>query len=282
MQRIRTWWGGLSRRAKIIVSVVVAVLVLGAVGSAGKSPATGSDATALPTAATTGTTPSSAASVAAVSSTEPSSQPSSDATPEATPDPTPVPTAEPTPEPTPVPTPIASILKTAGKGDKIVKMTAQDGPTWARITNKGGDNFAVTTYTGGEYGDLLVNEIGSYSGSVYIAAGIDRLKVTSGGSWAIDVRPITTAKHWNGDDALAGKGDAVVNLAGWPSGITTIKNKSSSNFAVTAYDQKGNYLDLLVNEIGSYSGEVMLPDSDPTVLVVHAVGGTWSFSAVQP
>ena len=32
----------------------------------------------------------------------------------------------------------------------------------------------------------------------------------------------------------------------------TIKNKSKDNFAVTAYTQDGEYLDLLVNEIGSY------------------------------
>jgi hypothetical protein len=269
--RLRSWWGGLSRRAKIIVSVVVAVLVLAAIGSVGKSPATGSEATASPS------TPVAVASVGASVIEVPSAEPSTGATSE----PTPVPTAEPTPEPTPVPTPVPSILKTSGKGDKIVKMAAQDGPTWAKITNKGGDNFAVVSYTGGTYGDLLVNEIGSYAGQVYIATGIDRLKVTSSGTWTIEVRPITTAKHWNGEAPLAGKGDAVINLVGWPSGITTITNKSKSNFAVIAYSEDGGYLDLLVNDIGNYSGEVLLPDADPIVLAIHAVGGTWSFSTVQ-
>jgi hypothetical protein len=68
---------------------------------------------------------------------------------------------------------------------------------------------------------------------------------------------------------------------GWPSGITTIKNKSSPSFAGVAYTRDGTYLDLLVNTIASNSGEVLLPDSDPMVLVIGAVGGTWSTSAVQ-
>jgi hypothetical protein len=38
---------------------------------------------------------------------------------------------------------------------------------------------------------------------------------------------------------------------------------------------------MLVNEIGSYSGEVMLPPPDPMVLAIHSVGGSWSLSPVE-
>ncbi len=95
------------------------------------------------------------------------------------------------------------------------------------------------------------------------------------------MRPITTARGWDGLSPLTGKGDTVVLLTGGASGITTIKNKSQSNFAVTVFTPEGDYLDLLVNEIGSYSGEVLLPEADPMVLVIKAVGGTWSLSPVQ-
>jgi hypothetical protein len=167
-----------------------------------------------------------------------------------------------------------------GRGDKIVKLPAQDAPTFARITGKGSGNFAVISYVGSDYDDLLVNEIGSYAGSVYIAAGVNRLKVTSSGTWTIEVRPITSARAWDGVTALTGKGDSVAILTGGAGGITTIKNKSRSNFAVIAYSPEGEYLDLLVNEIGTYSGEVLVPDADPIVLAISAVGGTWSLSAV--
>ncbi len=57
-------------------------------------------------------------------------------------DPTSEPTAEPTSEPTPAPISVGPIVKTSGRGNKIVKMPAQDGPTYARITGKGSGNFA--------------------------------------------------------------------------------------------------------------------------------------------
>jgi hypothetical protein len=81
--------------------------------------------------------------------------------------------------------------------------------------------------------------------------------------------------------SVAGKGDSVVESTGGASGIVTIHNRSHDNFSVIAYDESGEYPDLLVNEIGSYSGEVMLPDSDPMVLVIGAVGGTWTLSSVS-
>lgn len=137
------------------------------------------------------------------------------------------------------------------------------------------------SYAGTDYDDLLVNEIGSYSGWVYVAPGVSRLKVTSNGSWSIDVRPIETARGWDGSSRLTGKGDAVVLLSGGSFGITTVKNTSDSNFAMIAYSPEGDYLDLIVNEIGSYNGEVLLPDGDPMVLAIHDVGGSWSMSAVS-
>jgi len=268
----RRWW----KRKWGIAAIVVAVLfILGGIGSAMDPQTTGSLASPSPQLGLAATeAPTASASLA-------------DPTPEVSPepvesaDPTPEPTAEPTAEPTPKPTPVAPLLKTSGRGDKVVKMKAQDAPTFAKITGKGSGNFAVISYAGTEYSDLLVNDIGSYSGTVYIEAGVNRLKVTSNGSWTIEVRPITSARHWDGTSALAGKGDGVVILTNGSFGTTTLKNKGESNFAVIAYSTDGEYLDLLVNDIGSYKGEVLLPVADPMVLSIHSVGGTWSWSPVE-
>jgi hypothetical protein len=283
MSRITTWWGSRSRRTKIVIVGIVAVLAFGSASSAGAAPATDADASRIadgssapsPTAATPSVEPTSTAAptstVTPIAATAPATPVP---TPEATPPPTPAPTA-------PAATPVPAIAKASGRGDKIVKFAAQDAPTYARITTKGGGNFAVVSYAGSEYGDLLVNVIGAYAGWVYIEPGMNRLKVSASGSWTIEIRPIASAKHWDGTSRLTGKGDYVVNLTGSAFGITTIKNKGNSNFAVVAYSEEGDYLDLLVNEIGSYGGEVMLPLADPIVLSIHAVGGTWSFSAVE-
>jgi len=298
----RPWW----KRKWGIAAIVVAVLIIvGGISTATQTEPIASVATPSPSLAagvsspqvptaepaptseptTVEATPEPTVEPTPEPTVEPTPEPTEEPTPEPTEEPTPEPTEEPTPEPTEEPTPeptaVSAILKTSGQGDKIVRFVAQDAPTYARITGKGGGNFAVITYTGSEYGDLLVNEIGSYSGSTYVAAGVNRLKVTSSGSWTIEIRPITAARLWDGLDRLDGKGDSVVLLTDAAGGITTVKNKSRSNFAVIAYSPEGEYLDLLVNEIGSYSGEVLLPDADPIVLSIHAVGGTWSMSAVE-
>jgi hypothetical protein len=249
------------------------LLVLGGISNALNPNTTGSESSPTPSAI--------AEATAAPTATPTEVSVESSATAPATPAPTAAPTPTATAEPTAKPTPIPPVLKTSGRGDKVVKFAAQDEPTIATITNKGGTNFAVISYAGSAYGDLLVNEIGAYKGTVYIEPGINRLKVTSSSSWTIVVRPINQARHWDGTSKLSGTGDSVVWLTGASSGITTITNKSRSNFAVVAHSPEGEYLDLLVNDIGAYHGEVLLPDADPMVLQVHAVGGTWSMSAVS-
>jgi hypothetical protein len=284
----RRYDGALKRRwprGRWVAHGLTALVAVSLVASAAKAPASSStvNPSAAPTTPVVAVLPSLATTASPSDSSEPapSPEPTDSPPPTGTPTPTEEPTPEPTLEPPARPTATPSIVKTSGRGDKIVKFTAQEEPTVARITNQGSSNFAVVSYVGSSYDDLLVNEIGSYSGWVYVAAGVNRLKMTSSGSWTVEVRPIETARAWDGVSRLTGKGDTVVLLSGAASGITTIKNSSHSNFAVIAYSTEGDYLDLLVNEIGSYSGEVLLPDGDPMVLRIQDVGGTWSMSAVS-
>ena len=266
----KPWW---KRKWGIATIVVVGVLILGGIGSAMNPKDAGSTPSAAPSSDTAVATATPTAAPTDEATEDPSTEPTAEPTEEAT--------SEPTAEPTPAASAPATILKAKGSGDKIVKLAAQEEPTIAKITAKGGGNFAVISYAGSDYDDLLVNEVGSYSGTVYVAAGVTRFKITSSGTWTIEVKPVTASRHWDGSSALTGKGDNVVILTGGASGITTIKNKSRSNFAVIAYTLDGDYLDLIVNEIGNYNGEVLLPDEDTMVLTIHAVGGTWSMSRVE-
>ena len=49
-----------------------------------------------------------------------------------------------------------------------------------------------------------------------------------------------------------------------------------SNFVVMSYGTNGN--DLLANEVGTFSGQGLLPDG-AVILEVQANGGTWAASA---
>jgi uncharacterized protein (DUF2147 family) len=72
-----------------------------------------------------------------------------------------------------------------GSGDNVLLYRGSRGK--AAITNQGEHNFAVieTSSNGGR--DLLVNEIGDYSGTVPLSAGPSIIEVQSGGDWTIAV-----------------------------------------------------------------------------------------------
>jgi hypothetical protein len=55
----------------------------------------------------------------------------------------------------------------------------------------------------------------------------------------------------------------------------TFTHSGSSNFAVWAVDGSGKQIDLLVNEIGPYSGTVLMPLAT-RYLSVDAANASWS------
>jgi hypothetical protein len=163
-----------------------------------------------------------------------------------------------------------------GRGAKVVRVNlSEDYLHIASITHKGSSNFVVQSI--GEDGDdldLLVNEIGSYSGVRLLdAEGTPKaLKVEADGRWTMTVKVALKAPVWDGN--ATGRGDAVLRVESAQLDFTTVAltHRGSSNFVVEAY---GDSSDLLVNEIGRYSGETILPDG--TVLVAISADGAWTF-----
>lgn len=271
---MKAWWSRLSRRSKIIVSVVGVIVLLAAVGSASGGRTGEAGASPTPGTALASATPAVTATL--TDSSEPTDQ--------ATPEPTPEPTPEVTPEPTPEPTPEAAFttIKLSGRGSKVPQFTLPEEPAIATITNKGSSNFAVWSLgADGTEQDLLVNEIGNYSGKVLfnLDSHSAAFKVESNGSWTITISPVASAaRRWVTTEALTGKGDDVIFVLGDVTGLmtTNVTHTGSSNFAVYS-ESTTSGKDLLINEIGNYKGEVPLPDG--TVLIEVTADGSWSFSA---
>ena len=179
--------------------------------------------------------------------------------------------------PAPTPTPVAKPLSYAyrGHGDTLLRIAKPgDGPALVTIAGHGSaDNFAVTSLDSSlQEVDLLVNVIGAYSGTRLIDAQdgqhTARLRIEYGGSWTVVVRPVAAAPQLS--TTATGKGDAVLLYLGAAQGLS-ITNRGSSNFAVTSYGDNG---DLLVNEIGSYSGEVAI-GAGPELIQVES-DGRWT------
>ncbi|MEU6729924.1 hypothetical protein ABZ917_39995 [Nonomuraea wenchangensis] len=181
--------------------------------------------------------------------------------------------------PTPTPTPSAKPRTWRGVGDKVVKVKETEDVLLATLTHGGGSNFIVNPLDpGGAEQATIVNEIGGYKGTVLVNEDAGKVlrgfKIQADGAWTLTLKPLDMARRWAGD-RVSGRGDEVLLLSPKSEGLTTVKadHSGSSNFIVHAYG--GTDQDTLVNEIGSYRGEVLLPDG--TVLIgVHA-DGRWTF-----
>lgn len=192
--------------------------------------------------------------------------------------------------PTVVPSPVVSIapepafanITLNGTGNAVPRFDIpEDSAAIAEITHSGASNFAVWAVDGsGSPTDLLVNTIGNYSGTVLFdeSAGshTDAFEIEADGPWTIIIKPVTEAFRWDGSDVLTGSGDDVAILDPPSDGLksTTVTHSGSGNFAIWSYSASGT--DLLVNEIGNFSGEVLL--SDGTFLFEVTATGQWTMN----
>jgi hypothetical protein len=263
--RASGWWRSLGTRTRVILIAVALVVAIAALGS-GAEPETSSG------------NPSPGAT-SSVTRRPPTPAPTVAAAPTATPEPT----LPPTPEPTAAPA-FAPIALT-GSGDKVVPFTIpEDVGAIARMTHSGSSNFAVWSVAAdGSKNELLVNTIGSYAGTVLFdflqGTHSVAFEVEASGSWSITVQSVFSADMWSTATKLSGSGDYVMLLDLPTTGLTVLEltHAGESNFAVWSYALDGT--DLLVNEIGAYSGESIL--SEGTFLLVIVADGKWTTELIR-
>lgn len=170
-------------------------------------------------------------------------------------------------------------IRLSGRGDDVVSLDKPDVPAIITFTHSGSSNFVVTTYDdNGNHIDLLVNEIGSYNGTRPLDFGAselaERLEIQADGSWSVLVEPIIEAKSVRVPTTnTSGQGDMVLFLSGSSPDTAEISHTGESNFVVQAY---GNSRRLLVNEIGSYSGTVIVPQD--TIVLEIVADGRWQIA----
>jgi len=245
-------------RRKVLIGIG-ALLLIGVIASLAGGGTVSPDASASPTAAAQEPTPATSEPIAS----EPASA---------------EPSIEPTAEPTePAPAAFADIELT-GRGDDVVRFAIpEDQPAIVRFTHRGSSNFAIESIAAdGSTNELLVNEIGSYQGNHLFDASSHSVafKITADGEWRALVRSITKARAWDPSTRLEGEGADIARIVPPSSGLVTvsIRHRGESNFAVIAY--AGDFPNLLVNEIGDYQGEVLLPDG--SYFLAISADGPWT------
>lgn len=168
----------------------------------------------------------------------------------------------------------------SGVGSTVLRINKPGGAALAGVAalkHEGTGNFIVWSLDGSlQKLDLVANEIGAYGGTVLFDEWNDEgvetvyLEIQADGPWTITVSGVATVPRFDGSFEVVGKGDAVLLYTGH-SRPGTLVNNGSSNFIIWAYGQYET--DLVVNEIGPYSGVV--PLLGPAFYEVTS-NGTWS------
>lgn len=163
----------------------------------------------------------------------------------------------------------------SGTGADVIDIPSNLEISLVTASYSGGSNFVIWSLDSSmENLDLLVNTIGAYEGTTItgMASGTAKhLQVESSGDWSITLTPINQATK--ADNGSSYYGDNVVIVGASGAKKLSFTNDGSSNFIV--YGIGSSSADLLVNEIGSYSGTV--PYKNYTLLIVQS-SGTWTVS----
>lgn len=290
---MRNWWNERGTGAKIgIVAASLVVVVAAIGGGAGPDvdpPLAAADSTSTTAASSTvaeSTVTSSAETTAESSPTTSSTTTSPTTTSTSTTTTSTTTTTSSTTTTTTAPTtttttdPMAAFrfdpVEVSGSGDDVVDMVVPDDlPAVLTLSHDGSSNFAVISHTQeNERLDLLVNTIGDYSGqrpvNLYDGENVGFLEVTADGPWTVRAVPFSDIERF--ETSASGTGDTVLFVTGG-GGRLAVTHSGESNFVVLSH---GSSRDLLVNEIGTYDGTVLL-DGAALVLEIQA-DGDWTLS----
>ncbi len=164
------------------------------------------------------------------------------------------------------------------------KFVLESGLSIFKMTHDGSSNFAITLLDeNGQRVELLVNEIGPFNGSKAVGitmSGTHILDIAADGAWTITIeqpRPSDAPATTN----FTGNTQQATSLFSLSKGLKTFEmsHNGNSNFAPLLMDEKGQYIELLANEIGQFNGSkaIGIPKTGIYILDVTA-SGDWTIN----
>ena len=153
------------------------------------------------------------------------------------------------------------------------------------LEHEGTSNFAAVLYSArGEYISLLVNEIGRFDGSKVVpidSSGDYLLDISADSAWSVTIeQPRDITKNEVPVD-LSGEGQEASDFIYIPNGMRKFEmsHDGTRNFAAVLYSARGEYISLLVNEIGRFDGSKAVPISDSGNYILDiSADGNWEIS----
>jgi len=181
-------------------------------------------------------------------------------------------------------------LNFTGHGPRVSPLfTLSSGLAIFHMEHTGSANFIILLLDDhGNWVNLLVNEIGSFDGAKAVGIGITgtySLDIQADGDWVVTIEQPHPASAPTVPQTYSDMGKQVSPLFTLTSGLTTfhMEHTGSSNFIVLLLDDYGNWVNLLVNKIGDFSGGKAIGIDAPGIhLLDIQADGTWEITVDQP
>jgi hypothetical protein len=168
-----------------------------------------------------------------------------------------------------------------GRGNKTVQLRLdEDYSHIVEVTHSGSSNFMVESVDAtGDSVSLVVNEVGDYDGLRPLDLEREQpaaLKIRADGRWKVTVMVADKAPKWTGK--ASGKAGATVLLVDPKAADQDVRftHKGRSNCTLIVRSARGS--DLLVNDIGRYGAEMVVPTG--TTFIEIESSGSWTLTAV--
>ena len=181
----------------------------------------------------------------------------------------------------PPPAPDGDSYRFNGNGNDVTdRFTTEGGLVTIAFEHDGNSNFQVQAVDGEGNTEFLVNEIGTYDGTVALnmAQNDWRLDVTADGDWSASVEQ----PRFNEEDVKDLPAEASGEHAAWfgpyefdSSQQVTFEIESDHHAAVWLRTTDGRNVDLLHNEIGPYEGSALVRNSGYGLIVVDTDSAEW-------
>lgn len=172
-------------------------------------------------------------------------------------------------------------VKFSGTGNKTLSdISLADGAYALTLTHKGDGTFQVIGSDGDGKIYTYVDIKGEYEGTTLYAkgksGGIDgsMMKIAATGEWTAKIKPIT----YNGTDNIEGSGDCVSPMFKGTNEKKTVKlrNHEDGDFTVFLFDQSGNQIGVLCDEIDDFEGNVSVTlNKNKSYFIIVKSQGKW-------
>lgn len=160
----------------------------------------------------------------------------------------------------------AAVARTySGQGAGVVMFTDLDmNALWtAQITHDGGHAWVNgVDANGADLGSLapMLSSEGVFPVNFGLERGVRGVQIDSDGSWQVEISEAADAPRWSQEAPYSGAASEVV-IVDRPAVPTEVivQHDGDGNVAVWAFDDDGDVLGLVVNEIGEFTGTAVLP-----------------------